>query len=166
MKNKTDYRIYAKNLRKTLDMKKISQNLTDKIRKLEVYKSAKHVMLFYPTKYEVDLRDLLRDDKNFYLPKVLGENLLVCPYDKNLKKSVLNIMEPQTAPVKPDILDLIIVPALMADKEGYRLGYGKGYYDRFLPDNIFSICAVPNELFIKKIPHDLFDKKVNLILHA
>ena len=147
-------------------MKKISQNLTDKIRKLVVYKSAKHVMIFYPTKYEVDLRDLLRDDKNFYLPKVDGDNLLVCPYDKNLIKSELNIMEPQTEPVKPDILDLVIVPALMADKEGYRLGYGKGYYDRFLPDNIFSICAVPRELFVEKLPRDVFDKKVNLILHG
>ena len=46
--------------------------------------------------------------------------------------SNFGIKEPCSEPVAPDILDLIIVPALMVDKNGYRLGYGGGFYDRFL----------------------------------
>ena len=102
-------------------------------------------MLFYPTQYELDFRELLNDNKSFYLPKVSGKNLLVCPLTKQLKKSELNIYEPCSEPVDPKILDLVIVPALMADKNGYRLGYGGGFYDRFLPEcnNAFKMSVVP-----------------------
>ena len=83
-----------------------------------------------------------------------------------LEKSKFNIMEPCSEPIEPELLDIIIVPALMADKNGYRLGYGGGFYDRFLPlcKNAFKIVVVPKELFIAKLPHDEFDVKVDKVL--
>ncbi len=166
MKNKTDYRIYAKELRKTLDIFSISHALTEKIRNSDIYKSAKNVMLFYPTKYEVDLRDLIKDKKNFFLPKVNGENLLVCPYTENLEKSSFNILEPCSNPVSCDMLDLVIVPALMADKDGYRLGYGGGFYDRFLKKcNAKTLTCVPKELLVETLPHDAFDVPVDAVIY-
>lgn len=167
MKNKTYYRVYAKELRKTLDVASLSQRLCEKIRQESHYKIAKHVMLFYPTAYEIDLRDLFRDEKSFYLPKVHDDKILVCPLSEKLEKSKFNIMEPCSGPVEPELLDIIIVPALMADKSGYRLGYGGGFYDRFLPlcINAFKIVAVPKELFIDELPHDEFDVKVDKVLY-
>lgn len=165
MDNKIDLRVYAKDARKALNIELISGNIVEKIRTLDVYNSAKDVMLFYPLKYEIDLRDLLNDDKNFYLPKVSGENILVCPYSDNLAVSKFGVKEPQTEPVNPEILDLVIVPCLMADKSGYRLGYGAGFYDRFLKDFcVKTITVVAKQLFVDKLPIDKTDVKTDIVI--
>ena len=170
MEGKNDLRIKAKNLRKNLQMSIISENLVKLIKQNEVYKNSHNVMLFYPTKCEVDLLSLLQDDKNFYLPKVNGQNLNVCAYkpgDK-LEKSSMGIYEPLSEPINSKFLDLVIVPALMADRHGYRLGYGGGYYDRFLSDNpeIKKIVAVPKELYVEELPHEKYDIKIDLVIYA
>lgn len=167
MKNKSDYRLYAKELRKKLDIKSLGQIFCEKIRSEEHYIKAKHVMMFYPTEYEIDLRGLFNDDKSFYLPKVFEHKLLVCPLSEKLEKSRFNIMEPCSSPINPEVLDLVVVPALMADEYGYRLGYGGGFYDRFLPlcKNAFKLVVVPKELYIQKLPHDDFDIKVDKVLY-
>lgn len=166
MNSKSDLRVYAKELRKTLDIKNISSEIVSKIRELDCYKKAKHVMIFYPIKYEIDLRPLLDDNKSFYIPKVFHRDLLVCPYDNNLTKSNFGVMEPNTEPINPEILDLIFVPALLVDNEGYRLGYGGGFYDRFLKQypNIKTIVPIEKELMIDKLPHENFDIKISQII--
>ncbi len=168
MISKEELRSRAKSIRKTLDLQAISELAVLKIKQLKIYKSAKNVLIFYPKKYEISLLDLLDDDKNFYLPKVSGNNLLVCPFRAGdiLKKSAFNISEPCSNPADPSILDLVIVPALMADTEGYRLGYGGGFYDRFLSAYPYlkTILPVPKDLFFEKLPHDKFDKKADIII--
>jgi 5-formyltetrahydrofolate cyclo-ligase len=55
--------------------------------------------------------------------------------DTAFTKKKLNIFEPVKGdPVVAEDLDLVIVPLLVADKRGYRVGYGKGFYDKYLPD--------------------------------
>ena len=167
MTDKIELRKKAKNIRKNLDMKKISADLCNLVRQNKIYIEAKNVMLFYPTEFEVDLRELFDDNKKFYLPKVDGEELLVCPYCRELKKSSFGICEPCSNPVSPDILDLVIVPALMCDENGYRLGYGGGFYDRFINkygQNFKTLCPIPKELFVENLPVDKFDKKVDFII--
>ncbi len=169
MTDKIELRKKAKNIRKNLDMKKISADLCNLVRQNKIYIEAENIMLFYPTEFEVDLRELFDDNKNFYLPKVDGEELLVCPYCRELKKSSFGICEPCSNPVSPDILDLVIVPALMCDENGYRLGYGGGFYDRFIKNygkNFKTICPIPKELFTRNLPHDEFDQKVDEIIRA
>lgn len=169
MNMKTDLRIRAKDIRKSLPICEISENLTKLVRNHPSYIESKNVMLFYPTKYEIDLRGLLEDDKNFYFPRVKDENLLICPYlvGDRLEKSCFNILEPCSEPVDTSVLDLIIVPALMVDKKGYRLGYGGGYYDRLLgklSSSVKTICALPEELVIEKLPRDDFDIPVDFVV--
>ena len=167
MTDKIELRKKAKNIRKNLDMKKISADLCNLVRQNKIYIEAKNVMLFYPTEFEVDLKELFDDNKKFYLPKVDGEELLVCPYCRELKKSSFGICEPCSNPVSPDILDLVIVPALMCDENGYRLGYGGGFYDRFINkygQNFKTLCPIPKELFVENLPVDKFDKKVDFII--
>lgn len=169
MTKKNELRIQAKNIRKNLPMKEISVKLADMIRKNEIYCASKNIMLFYPTEFEVDLRELFNDNKNFYLPKVYGEELLVCPNINDLQKSHFGIYEPCSKPVSSEILDLVIVPALMCDKNGYRLGYGGGFYDRFINkygQNFKTLCPIPKELFTQNLPHDEFDQKIDFILKA
>lgn len=50
----------------------------------------------------------------------------------DLKKNIYNILEPQKGNLHEGEIDLVIIPLLAFDKQGYRVGYGKGFYDRFL----------------------------------
>ena len=167
MDNKTDLRIWAKSIRKTLNLADISKNITAKIRGNDIYKNAENVMLFYPTKYEISLLDLLNDKKNFYLPKVYNDEILVCPYSKDdsLEVSQFNIKEPCSNPVNAELLELAIVPALVVDKKGYRLGYGGGFYDRFLSKfPIKTIVPISHELIVEKLPVEKFDIKIDVVI--
>lgn len=169
MDKKTDLRTRAKDIRKTLSICQISEKLTQMIQGHKAYIEAKHIMLYYPTKYEMNFLRLLKDNKEFYFPRVKGNDLLICPYANGDKfvKSCFNILEPCTNPVEVEILDLIIVPALLVDKQGYRLGYGGGYYDRLLArfkGNIKTLCAVPEELIVNSLPKDEFDIPIDFII--
>lgn len=163
MDNKTDLRVRAKSIRKTLDIARLSDNALNQIRQIKLYQNAQNVLIFHPMQYEISVLGLLKDTKNFYLPKVCGNELLVCPYSDKLEKSEFNVCEPCSNPVNADIIELAIVPALMADKDGYRLGYGGGFYDRFLSANphIKTIVPIAKELYVEKLPRDEFDVKID-----
>ena len=166
--DKNSIRKWAKEFRKTLDMRTISNKLIDKLKNTEEYKKAKNIMIFYPLKNEVDLRNLLNDnDKNFYLPRIKDKELLCCPYNKedSLQESCFKTLEPTTKPCAKEILDLVIIPAISCDTNNCRLGYGGGFYDRFL-ENITAtkIVCIPKELVIETIYPESHDAKIDLII--
>ncbi len=167
MSFKNDLRVRAKSIRQSLDMNLKSSEAVVKIRNSKIYNDSKNVLLFYPMKYEINLLELVNDDKNFYLPKVCGDELFICPFKNGdkLVKSAFNIREPCGSPVDAKILDLAIVPALMVDKSGFRLGYGGGFYDRFLaqyPD-LTSMVPVVKELLVDELPVEDFDIKIDIV---
>ena len=170
MDKKTELRAKAKELRKKLDIAGVSQKLCEEIRKSLLYKTSENIMIYYPKAEEIDLRALLTDNKSFYLPRVSGDDLEVCPYKSGdeLIKSGFGVFEPMSGGVNPQVLDLVIVPALMADRNGYRLGYGGGYYDRFLGlnKNLKTICAIPKELSTDVLPQGDYDIKMDFIITA
>ena len=165
---KNELRKKAKEIRKNLDTAEVSKKLTRLIRENDLYKTAKNVLLYYPTKYEMNFLDLLQDDKAFYFPRVNGAEMYVCPYLEGvrLEKSSLGIYEPCSNPCSPSVIDIAIVPALLVDKQGHRLGYGGGFYDRFLADNrkIKTICALPEVLVVDNLPTESFDIPVDIII--
>ncbi len=60
---------------------------------------------------------------------------------------------------------IIILPGLCFDSNGNRLGYGKGYYDRFLQiHSLISVGLCYNSLIVKKVPIDMYDKKADIIV--
>lgn len=167
MNNKTALRNKAKSIRKTLDIKTLSSAICKKLREQNFYKKAEHVLIFYPLEHEIDLRGLLEDKKQFYLPKVNGKDMHICPFDKNTKlvRSKFNIQEPCSHPVEPQILDLAIVPALAADKNGNRLGYGGGFYDRFLAMyKIPTAVVAAKELIFEALPKEEHDIKMDYVI--
>jgi len=142
--------------------------LCRKLQETQEYKQAKNIMLFYPLKDEVNLLALLEDKtKNFYLPKIDGKNLLCCPYKKGdeLCSSCFKTLEPKTEPCDKNSIDLVIVPALCCDKNNYRLGYGGGFYDRFLKDykGKTAVC-LPKELIVETVYPEAHDVKIDLII--
>lgn len=52
--------------------------------------------------------------------------------EEDLQKNLYNILEPQKGSLHEGEIDMVIIPLLAFDKQGYRVGYGKGFYDRFL----------------------------------
>ncbi len=165
--DKKYYRQKAKEIRAKLDISTISEIITDKIRGLTFYMTAKNVMLYYPKDNELNLLSLADDNKVFYLPRLDGPNMLACPWkmgDK-LTLSKYNILEPCTSPVDVDEIDLIIMPGLCADKNKNRLGYGKGCYDFFLETGrARTVFALPDELVFEILPFEEHDKKVDIIV--
>lgn len=165
MEDKNSLRIKIKNMRKTMPLEEISIRIVKNIRNSKTYKNARNVMLFYPKKYEVNLLELLSDDKNFYLPRVNGQDLEVCLYKNGdeLKKSEFGVLEPISKSISPSTLDLVIVPALAIDKNHNRLGYGGGFYDRFLSKYgkyFKTIVGIPKEFFFDRIPTRRLDIKI------
>ncbi len=169
MDRKSDFRIKAKSIRKGLDIAKISLELCQKIKLCDAYMEAKNVLIFYPLKYEVNLLQLLDDRKKFYLPRINNGNLDICQYKigDTLQISSFKTLEPNTEAMPINILDLIIVPALAADKNNFRLGYGKGYYDRLLAKtSITTILPIAKELVFEKIPIEPHDKPVDILIQS
>ena len=168
MQEKSHLRTKFKNLRKEIDTESVSAAICKNIRDFQPYEKAKNVMLFYPTKFEINLLPLLNDNKTFYFPRVSGNELEVCPYSNNVefKKSVFNINEPCSEAVSANVLDLIFVPALAVDIEGYRLGYGGGFYDRFLPicSNAVTVVPMYDDFIQETLPREKFDRKVDYII--
>lgn len=176
--NKPQLRKWAKIKRSELDMDSLSLILAEKLKQTEEYKNANNIMIFYPLKDEVNLLSLLDDEtKTFYLPKIDGDNLLCCKYKKGepLCESSFHTMEPIAAPSPQPTPagrgsniftpDLVIVPALACDKNNCRLGYGKGFYDRFLRVNkIKSIVCIPKQLVVETIYPDEFDIPVDKVI--
>lgn len=83
-----------------------------------------------------------------------------------LKEGLFGIAEPINPIEFPkEKIDFVIVPGIAFDKDGYRLGYGKGYYDRFLSDiNPYKLGICKKELFVEKLPHDEFDIKMDEVI--
>ena len=125
-------------------------------------------MLFYPILGEVDLLNLLNDStKQFYLPRINGEELECCLYKKGeeLSESNFHTKEPVCEACRKAEIDLVVVPALACDKSDYRLGYGRGFYDRFLADfKGIKISCIPKELMFDDVFHEKHDIKMDLII--
>ena len=166
--NKQELRKFAKEIRAGLNTDLISAQIADKIRKIPEFVRAKHILLYYPIGNELNLLSLCNTEgKKFYLPRVNGENLEICPYECGCKMetSSLHIPEPCANSIDAGMIDFAIIPCLMADKRGYRLGYGGGFYDRFLLSvKCFTVAPVPAELFVDELPTDEFDVKVDLVI--
>ncbi len=111
-----------------------SQSLIQKIHHHRLYQKAKVVGIFSAIKNEPDLTPLLKDKKIFLLPKVVGDRLIYVRYNPKdlLVKSELGILEPKGMKDESNGLNLIIIPGIAFDLKGNRIGFGKGYFDRFL----------------------------------
>ncbi len=97
-------------------------------------------------------------DMDFYIIKSLDD----------LEPGAFGVMEPN--PEKCELLrdytsSVCIVPALMYDNSGYRLGYGKGYYDRFLSGYSGNCIGLVYSSLVKDdLPHGKYDRKVDIIV--
>jgi len=104
-----------------------------------------YVLSFYPIEQNKEVNTFLFTDYLHFrnpglhicYPKMMNKegvmHAMICNADSVFEMNEYGILEPMdTDAASPEQLDLVIVPLLAFDKRGYRVGYGKGFYDRFL----------------------------------
>jgi len=156
----------------SFDMMKIaSQQIHKKLRKNKLFREAKKIGAYYPIGSEVLTQDIMQEilsaGKELFLPKVVGDEIEFRKITdfSCLESGSFDIMEPNDDCPVDNNLDLILVPTVGISKEGIRLGYGQGFFDKFLAQNLVeTISLVYEKQVIKKIPSQDHDIPMNWIL--
>jgi len=175
-KMRIKYKLLRKNMTEHVKNEKDAE-IFNRIISSSVYNSCDLLLTYVSTNIEVDTIKLINYSlsigKKVAVPKCIAGTRNMMFYYINcindLEKSTFSVLEPIAAKCVPvtDLKNaLCIVPGLVFDISGYRLGYGKGYYDRFLTSNpeiikagiCYCSCTV-NELYRGR-----FDVPVNLLV--
>lgn len=160
------------------EIKRKSLKIKERLFSLPLFEKSKVIMFYVSFGSEVRTEDAIKEtinrSKRVVVPKTLlkEKRLLLSElrdYEKELERGTFNILEPKEEclrEVSPQRLDLIIVPGVVFDEKGYRIGYGGGFYDRFLleVDKIISIGLAFELQVVGEIPRQEHDLKVNLII--
>ncbi len=151
-----------------------SKNAIEQIMNLPVYQQAQTVLIYSALHDEVDLSALVELDqsKTWVLPRPIGDGIMLLFEFKSFDELV-DSRYGTKAPAgtnhlvhKADV-DLVIVPGLMFDKRGYRLGRGAGYYDRLLSGiraKTLGVCL--SELMLEVLPKEEHDIAVDYVIAA
>lgn len=167
--NKFDLRKQMLIKRRNISNKKeLSTIIVNKIINLDIYKESRVVALYYSLKDEVETRDLIIKslDKILLLPKIINEKIEFIKIDNATKyeKSSFGVMEP-VGTIYNGPIDIIIVPGVAFDRNLNRLGFGRGYYDKYLSHkDIYKIGICFDEQLIDNLIIDNHDIKMDLII--
>lgn len=155
-----------------------SQKIAKKIFELTGFKKAKTIALYWKFGSEVSTRQIFKkiiaEGKTAALPRmdpsssVLHFHKVTDP-KKDLMMSPYRVFQPRsgsaTVPLKK--IDLIFVPGIVFDRRGYRLGYGKGFYDRLLRkknSNSLTVGLTYEKTFVPTLPYHHRDVSVECVI--
>mgnify|MGYP002520987117 CR=1 FL=1 len=168
-------------IRKIIKQRKLSLCVAEKLEEaenvflgielMECFLSAKSILLYYSLPDELPTHKFVEkwsSIKNIYLPRVVGNDLEVAKFDDVIIPGKYGIGEPVSPSVSPSLIDLVIVPAVALDTKGNRLGRGKGYYDRLLPQcsKAYKIGVALNCQLLPAVPVEPFDVTLDAVLTA
>ena len=170
---KRDLRAFLKRKRDTLPgtyRREASERMAACLAGSGLYRDAQRVFAYWAIGSEADLTSLLcaGKDRVFCLP-MIGDNghMEAGLYEGTLRNDRFGIPSPPegSKTIPPGQLDLILCPALSIDGQGYRLGYGGGYYDRYLKrSRAVRVGVCYEEMLADMLPHDGDDQPVDWIL--
>ncbi|MBE6806439.1 MAG: 5-formyltetrahydrofolate cyclo-ligase [Ruminococcaceae bacterium] len=150
--------------------------IAGQVRRLWQYENNSILLVYVSTDIEVDtyriIRQALEDGKKVAVPRCVPDtrNMEFYYIDSTdeLEPGMFGVLEPIPNPERlyqEKDGGLCLVPAFSYDWQGYRLGYGKGYYDRFLSrfeGNIVGICY--SDCVQRSLPHGRYDRPVELLV--
>lgn len=179
MNGKTEIRKQLLGLRNALSKEEIaarSGGIVTRLMRMQEIRKASTVMVYLSFGSEVLTDDLIRwgweEGKRIVVPlcRPEGRVLTPCLIDgfAELEEGHYGIREPKAdrlRVVPPGEIDAVIVPAVAFDRRGYRVGYGGGYYDRFLPQlpRAAKIGAAFACQIVPEVPTDRYDVQVDRI---
>ena len=153
-----------------------SARLAEKFRDCDLYKDAKTIYGYLPYNQEVRtvpmLEQAIADGKRVAVPKCYGEEMrfiYIHDFVTEVAPGYANIPEPiADGPVADDRTALVLMPGLAFDPQGHRIGYGGGFYDRFLagePDHpTLALCY--GFQMVEHLQTEEFDIPVDQVLWA
>lgn len=152
-----------------------SKILAERFLQSELYRNAKSVYGYLPYNQEVRTTAMLRqaqlDGKRVAVPKIYGDVMKFLWLDDldQVEKGYSNIPEPiADGPEADDPTALVLMPGLAFDKEGHRIGYGGGFYDKFLAAEpghpTLALCY--DFQMLPKLETEEFDIPVDIVLWA
>lgn len=149
-----------------------SKHLFERLEQMAWFKNAQRIVCYHALPDEVNTLQFIEKwapQKNIYLPVITDEyNMELRRFTGNthLKYNRFHIPEPvHGEPATIDDIDLILVPGVAFDRAFYRLGRGKGYYDRLLANaqaKKIGICF--DFQLVDTVPYDKHDIKMDGIL--
>lgn len=146
--------------------------ISEKLTQTLAYRHASQLLLYASAKGEVDTcmicEKALADGKKVLFPRCEGEHDMTFYYADGFPETGGAFGIPEPKPGKsycPGVSDLCLVPALSFDKKGFRLGYGKGFYDRFLASFDGTSAGLCYTGFLsEKLPCGKYDLRVDLLI--
>jgi 5-formyltetrahydrofolate cyclo-ligase len=149
-----------------------SKIIIDKLLSSKEYKNSRVVMTYVSFGSEVETLNLIKKSlllgKKVVVPYMDEEEMKISYLNdvSNLKETSSNILEPvKILQASKEELDLIIVPGLVFDKKGNRIGFGKGCFDKFLKEVSAKKIALTYDFQIKeKVPAMEYDVPMNIMI--
>ena len=168
-------RIFKEKRKRLVDKAHKDELICKRLLSSSLYKNADLILCYASLETEISTDSIIRsavaEGKRVALPLCIDKNGNMKFYLINslsdISEGAFGIKEPNAekcGSVEDFTNSICIVPALSIDRNGYRLGYGKGYYDRFLKNySSISVGLCYNEFISKDLPIDEFDKAVDYI---
>lgn len=150
------------------------EKIFSEILALPEYRSARTVFCFVGMQAEIRtavlLEEMLRAGKQVAVPRCAGRGIMHAHVIRSLaelRPGTMGIPEPspEAAVVPPEALDLILLPCVSASRAGARLGYGGGFYDRYLPKSpAFRAVLIRERMLSEEIPLERHDCLVDAVV--
>jgi len=157
-----------------------SKIISKKILSLKEIKELKNIMIYVSYRSEVSTNkliiSLLNKNKRIFAPYCIKDEkrmevVEIENPDQDLEKGAYGIKEPakriRNNKIDPKNLDIVVVPAVAFSKSGYRVGYGGGYYDRFLErlaNKTITIGINYEEMLFDTVPKEDHDLAVDMVV--
>ena len=144
----------------------MSRSVTEQVLKLSEYQKAEILYAYMDCKHEVETRDLIRsawaEGKRVAVPKVQGQEMrfyYITSFEEDLEEGSFGIQEPRAGEAAEAEDALRLMPGVAFDPRRHRVGYGGGFYDRFLEKHPGLITvALAFEFQVKEeVPFEEFD---------
>ena len=174
--SKKEIRDTILDIRKSFDtdyLNRLSNVICNRILKQEAYTSCNDLVLYMPINNEVNLDILMDqaflDSKNVWLPRIINKTMEFYSYTKEteLIKGAYGILEPDSHEILvPDANTLVIMPGAAFSEDMGRIGYGGGYYDKYLSKHTCckTIAVCYNFQIMPMIPMDDHDIRPDMII--
>lgn len=148
-----------------------AEKICHKLDKIKIFKNATNIGLYYSIGSEIPTRTIINklynSNKTICLPKIRGDNLEFKKISdsSSLEMGSFDIMEPKERCVTINSLDVILVPSVGISYDGARLGYGHGFYDRYIEKNdLVTISPILEKQIVKNIPQTESDQLIDWIV--